>query len=322
MATDEFSLIERYFNWQDQPRFPPLQAIAIGIGDDAAVLNIPSGKQLVVSTDTLISGVHFPEDTAPHAIGHKALAVNLSDLAAMGADPAWFTLALTLPDVNERWLEDFSQGLKSLANQHHVYLVGGDTTRGTLSITIQAMGWVDKHQAVTRSGARHQDRIYVSGHPGDAAAGLAVLQQRLYLNPHDASECVSRLEYPKPRHSVSRLMRRFSSTCIDVSDGLVADLSHILTASQVGAVLNPETLPFSSVLKKLRKHRALEYALTGGDDYELLFTIKARDEFRFLELVESRDLTVTCIGYIDKYRRGISFEPELDFKLPQGYRHF
>lgn len=318
---DEFSLIEKYFNWKNVSNALSAKSISIDIGDDAAVLNVPEKKQLVVTTDTLIAGVHFPVDTSPHAIGHKSLAVSLSDLAAMGADPAWFTLALTLPEVNEHWLEEFSVGLKTLAEQYAVQLVGGDTTKGELSITIQAMGWVDPEQVLTRSGAQHQDKIYVSNTLGDAAAGLGVLQEKLFLDPYDATECVSQLEYPQPQHSLSRLVRGFATSCIDVSDGLVNDLQHILKTSRVGVTLNTNKIPLSHVLKKLEKDKALAYALSGGDDYELLFTIKPRDEFRFLELVEKRGLKVTCIGMVDEGSDGVKFEPHFDLES-SGYKHF
>jgi thiamine-monophosphate kinase len=318
---DEFSLIDKYFNWNIRTNALSAKTTLLGIGDDAAVLGVPEKKQLVVTTDTLIAGVHFPVDTSPHAIGHKSLAVSLSDLAAMGADPAWFTLALTLPEVNEQWLEEFSVGLKTLAEQYAVQLVGGDTTKGELSITIQAMGWVDPEQVLTRSGAQHQDKIYVSNTLGDAAAGLGVLQEKLFLDPYDATECVSQLEYPQPQHSLSRLIRGFATSCIDVSDGLISDLQHILKASNVGAKVNVSKIPRSSVLKKLDKKKAFSYALAGGDDYELLFTIKSRDEFRFLEFVEKRDLKVTCIGEINEGYEGIEFEPTFDLES-HGYKHF
>jgi thiamine-monophosphate kinase len=318
---DEFSLIEKYFNWNVETKTLSSKAVVLGVGDDAAVLKLPEKKQLVVTTDTLISGVHFPVDTSPHAIGHKSLAVSLSDLVAMGADPAWFTLALTLPEVNEPWLEEFAGGLRVLAEQYAIQLVGGDTTKGELSITIQAMGWVDSEQVLTRSGAQHQDKIYITNTLGDAAAGLAVLQETLFLDPYDATECVSQLEYPQPQQSLSRLIRGFASSCIDVSDGLINDLQHILKASNVGASVNTNKIPLSPVLNKLENNKALSYALSGGDDYQLLFTIKPRDEFRFLELVEKRGLKVTCIGEIDEKLDGVVFEPALTIEV-SGYKHF
>ena len=182
----EFDLIEKYFTWEGSTSSVDTQTnVAVGIGDDAAVLNIPKLTQLVTSIDTLISGVHFPENTPPKAIGHKALAVNLSDLAAMGATPEWFTLALTLPDVNHEWLSEFSAGLKALAQQFNIMLVGGDTTRGPLSISIQVMGFVESNHALLRSGANTGDKIYVTGTLGDAAVGLQTIKNKLSLSSND-----------------------------------------------------------------------------------------------------------------------------------------
>jgi thiamine-monophosphate kinase len=314
---DEFSLIERYFTWANPPK-----SVTQSVGDDAAILNLPQKQQqLVVSVDTLISGVHFPKDTAPHAIAYKALAVNLSDLAAMGAEPAWFTLSLTLPDIDNEWLREFSEGLKSLAEQHNIFLVGGDTCRGALSISIQVMGFVDTDKALLRSTAQHGDKIYVTGTLGDAAAGLAVLQNNLFLEPQDAAECVSQLEYPQPRNAISRLLRGFASSCIDLSDGLLADLQHILDASKMGAHINTHTIPLSPILKKLHHDKALELALTGGDDYELLFTLSPLKAYQLKPLIRSRKLVMRCIGTIDQSIKHIELQPNIKFPT-QGYQHF
>ena len=313
---DEFSLIERYFTWANPPK-----SVTKSVGDDAAILNVPQKQQLVVSVDTLISGVHFPPETAAHAIAHKALAVNLSDLAAMGAEPAWFTLALTLPDIEHEWLSEFSAGLKSLAEQHNIFLVGGDTCRGPLSISIQVMGFVTTDKALLRSTAQHGDKIYVTGTLGDAAAGLAVLQNNLFLEPADVADCVSQLEYPQPRNAISRLLGGFASSCIDLSDGLLADLQHILTASQVGAHINTHTIPLSPILKKLHRDKALELALTGGDDYELLFTLSPLKEYQLKPLMRSRNIAMRCIGTIDQSIHHIELQPDVK-TLRQGYQHF
>ncbi len=198
----EFELIREYFFWQQAP-----DSVRISVGDDAAVLRLPPAKELVVSVDTFNAGIHFPLETAPHAIGYKALAVNLSDLAAMGAEPAWFTLALSMPAADKAWVGEFARGMRELAQQHGIFLIGGDTTRGALSITIQVMGWVEPGQALLRSGAQHGDLICVSGTLGDAAAGLAVVQQRLAL-PADAAEfCIQRLNYPTPRVALGNILR-------------------------------------------------------------------------------------------------------------------
>ena len=313
---DEFSLIEKYFTWNKPPK-----SIALGVGDDAALLNTPINKQLVVSVDTLVAGVHFPEETDAHAIAHKALAVNLSDLAAMGADPAWFTLSLTLPEADDEWLSEFSEGLKSLADRHDIFLIGGDTSRGSLSITIQVMGFVEKNKALLRSGANHGDKIYVTGNLGDAAAGLAAIQGDLFFDPNDTAECVSKLEYPQPCNHISRSIRGFASACIDISDGTLADLQHILKASKLGAIINTDKIPLSPVLQKLDRIKALELALTGGDDYQLLFTLSPLKEFQLLSIAESRKLSISCIGTVDKSIHGIQLTPDLSLEQT-GFTHF
>lgn len=309
----EFNLIQKYFTWDNPP-----SDVAISVGDDAAVMDIPVGQQLVTSIDTLVSGVHFPENTAPSAIGHKALAVNLSDLAAMGAIPKWFTLALTIPEIDEAWLNDFSKGLKSLAQQYHCFLIGGDTTRGPLSITIQVMGLVDKGKALLRSGAMHGDKIYVTGTLGDAVAGLHGIQGGLKLSQQDSDYCQKRLNNPTPRLVESELIKSFATSCIDLSDGLLQDLSHVLEASEVGAVLNLPELPFSPVLKNLGIEVATNMVLKGGDDYELLFTIPAIKELQFLEAINKK---VTCIGVVTKEKLIITDEAGKHL-ISSGYNHF
>ena len=300
----EFDLIARYFSWGDDFNKSLAQGIALGVGDDAAVLDVPAGRQLVASIDTLISGVHFPENTAADAIGHKALAVNLSDLAAMGATPAWFTLALTLPEINTDWLDGFSQGLRTLAQQHRIALVGGDTTQGPLSISIQAMGFADIGKAMLRSGAKAGDRLYVTGSLGDAAAGLQAYLDNLALAETDRRFCRKRLDYPQARLAESRIIKDYASSCIDVSDGLLQDLRHILQASsgngvKLGAKLDSRKLPLSAALKRLDQNLARQYALSGGDDYELLFTISRQKEALFLEAMSRHELAgVSCIGEI------------------------
>ena len=312
----EFSLIQKYFTWDKPPKF-----LDVGVGDDAAVLTPPENKQLVISVDTLVAGVHFPEETEAHAIAHKSLAVNLSDIAAMGADPAWFTLSLTLPSIDDDWISEFSGGLKELADQYNIFLIGGDTSRGPLSITIQVMGFVEKNKALLRSGAQHGDKIYVTGTLGDAAAGLKVIQDKLFFEPHDATECISQLEYPQPRNNISRLIRGFASSCIDISDGTLADLQHILDASGMGASININSLPLSSALKKLDPNKAQELALTGGDDYELLFTLSSLKEYQLTAISQHRKTPITCIGRIDRSITGIKLTPNIEF-AHTGFQHF
>lgn len=318
----EFDVITRYFSWDAASA----NNIVLGVGDDAAVLDVPTGKQLVTSIDTLISGIHFPKNTPAEAIGHKALAVNLSDLAAMGASPAWFTLALTLPEINTDWLEGFSRGLKTLAQQHGIALVGGDTTRGPMSISIQVMGLVDKGQALLRSGANVGDKIYVTGTLGDAAAGLQTILNKLTLATDDQGFCQACLNKPKPRLQEAALIKDFASASIDISDGLLQDLSHILSASRVGAKLDTRVLPLSSILSKMEKSQAMHFALSGGDDYELLFTIPQQKEAKFLRAIHNEQnlAALSCIGTITDQFNSIvdSTGKNNPLLTPTGYNHF
>lgn len=261
----------------------------VDIGDDAAVLDIPAGHQLVVTTDTLNSGVHFFSDMPAHAIGHKALAVNLSDLAAMGADPCWFFLALSLPAPDELWLADFSTGMGALAARSDVRLAGGDTTRGPLSITITALGVVPSGASLTRSGARDGDLVVVSGTPGLARRALEDLGKG--RNP-SAGE-MRPLYYPEPRLGLAHLLRGKASACIDLSDGLAADLGHVLAASGVAAVLDAEKLPGRDTLP-------LAYQLAGGDDYELCFCLSQRDSRDLPAWREALGVPLTVIGRIHR----------------------
>lgn len=292
---NEFELISRYFSHQ-----PVVRAdVALGIGDDAAILTVPPGQQLVVSTDMLVAGVHFPDNTDVASIGHKSLAVNLSDLAAMGATPAWFTLNLSLPQVDTVWMEQFCKGLFELARSNNVALVGGDTTRGPLTIGIQIMGLVPDGQALRRSGAQSGDRIYVTGFLGEAALGLHVAQKQIQLPGEFTVNVLSRFNRPLPRVSAGIELRGLASACIDVSDGLIADLGHILAASDVGARIHLKRLPLSPAYDVAFQQIGWDTALAGGDDYELCFTIPADLESEF-RLASAR-MGVTCshIGDIE-----------------------
>ena len=255
--------------------FPQHAEVILGIGDDAALCTIPAGMHLVTAVDTLVSGIHFPSDTTAFDIGYKALAVNLSDLAAMGALPQWMTLALTCPHSESTWLEEFTHGLLPLATQHQVSLIGGDTTAGHLTVTIQVSGWTPAGQALLRGGAQVGDNIYVTGTLGDAGLGLlAGVQHKLFL-PLTAQQFVkNRLNRPTPRVSEGLALRGIAHSAIDISDGLAADLGHILTASGVGACIEVENLPLSPVLRQyVSQQHAATLALSAGDDYELCFTV-------------------------------------------------
>lgn len=271
-VNSEFSLIEHYFQLLTSER----QDVLLGIGDDCALLQCPTEHVLAVSIDTLVEGVHFFADVDPETLGHKSLAVSLSDLAAMGAKPAWFTLALTLPEIDEAWLKGFSQGLAKLAKQHNIQLVGGDTTRGPLAISIQAHGFVKPEKAMKRSGAKLEDIIYVTGTLGDAGAALQLKLNQWdddNLTSEDQAYLQQRLELPTPRVEMGQELTNVASSAIDISDGLLADLRHILDKSQIGARLDLSQLPISSVLTKISRKMAESLALESGDDYELCFTV-------------------------------------------------
>lgn len=270
MSLGEFSLIERYFT----PR-QHRGDVALGVGDDAALLQVPPGHQLVACVDTLVAGRHFPGETAADAIGYKSLAVNLSDLAAMGAEPAWATLALTLPESDSDFVAAFAAGFFRLADEHDVELVGGDTVRGPLSVTVQLHGVVPEGQALLRSGARPGDDIYVTGSLGDAGAGLRLCQGGQCADDEAAAQLQRRLDYPTPRIREGISLRGIASAAIDISDGLLADLGHVLERSGCGAELEPAHLPLSAAMEQCVAESDERYALalSAGDDYELCFTV-------------------------------------------------
>jgi thiamine-monophosphate kinase len=319
----EFELIARLRERCASPRAD----VRVGIGDDGAVLRVPRGQQLVVAMDTLVEGVHFPRATAPSDIAWKALAVNLSDLAAMGATPAWVTLALTLPRAWPRWLDEFATGFAQLARAHGVSLVGGDTTRGPLTLTVQAHGFVPPGAALLRSAARVGDAIYISGTLGDAAAGLAIAQHRLSrVRKNDAAWLCARLNRPTPRVALGLALRGLAHAAIDVSDGLCADLTHVLDASRVGAEIELAQLPSSAALRRAVPDaaRRARWQLAGGDDYELCFTAPNRARARIEALARRLHVPLTRIGTITR-RRGLRVLGADGAELPLrelGYVHF
>lgn len=317
---NEFELIARYFARQPVAR----RDVALGIGDDAAVLDVPPGQQLVVSTDMLVAGVHFPENTDAVSIGHKSLAVNLSDLAAMGATPAWYTLNLSLPQADPGWLESFCQGMFELARLHGVALVGGDTTRGPLTIGIQIMGLVPHGQALKRTGARSGDRIYVTGLLGEAALGLRVAQGQLKLPDEYLANVLTQLNRPVPRVAAGIRLRGLASACIDISDGLAADLGHILAASAVGARLHLKRLPVSPAYDSAFEQVGWQTALAGGDDYELCFTIPPAQETAFRKASAHFGVACSYIGDIEAEAglRIVDEQGGLYRPGPSGFDHF
>jgi thiamine-monophosphate kinase len=288
----EFDLIARYFN-------RPTQHTLLGVGDDAALLALTPGHELAASTDTMVEGVHFFPDAEPDSLGYKALAVNLSDLAAMGATPKWAMLALTIPKADEAWLEDFAHGFFALAAEHDVDLIGGDTARGPRNICVQIMGEVPHGRALRRDGAKVGDDVWVSGHVGDAAAAVAHLKGDLRLRGSLLSHCLARLNRPAPRVALGRLLVGVANSAIDISDGLVADLGHICERSAVGAAIEFAAVPCSAELMPLRGHALVTRAiLTGGDDYELCFTAVVERRSEIEALSGQAGLALTRIGSI------------------------
>ncbi|MBV8144713.1 MAG: thiamine-phosphate kinase [Gammaproteobacteria bacterium] len=320
MPLSEFALIERYFRACGAERAD----VTLGVGDDAALLQVAPGCELVAATDTLVAGVHFPAGSPADSIGHRALAVNLSDLAAMGARPAWALLALTLPEADEAWLGAFARGLGELALTHGVALVGGDTTRGPLTITVQLLGSVPAGRALTRAGARAGDVLFVSGTCGDAAAGLAIEQRRLTGAAEARNWLRGRFLYPTPRVALGEQLRGLASACVDVSDGLLADAGRLAGASHVGAELAWSELPLSEPLVTLLgERRARELALSGGDDYELCFAVPPERLARLLAQLPPPQWRYTRIGALRAAPGAVVVRDGTVMEFSHsGYEHF
>lgn len=292
--------------------------VRLGIGDDAAVLELPAGHQLVAATDTLNAGIHFPLDTAPFDIGYKCLAVNLSDMAAMGAKPRWALLSLSLPEANPEWVSLFAAGFKSLASTHGVSLVGGDTTSGPLSVSLTALGVIEPGTQLTRGGASPGDLIVVSGTVGGAARVLELMQAGKPVKEQHL------LDRPQPRVELGQALGGYASACIDISDGLLADLGHVLKASACGARLDIEKLPRSCVLDGLEDTLRWQYQLSGGDDYELLFTLPRLHEEMIARWLQTPGIELSIIGEIEPGEGircigpdGVEYDPQ-----NAGFEHF
>lgn len=317
MPLAEFGLIDRYFRGKG----PNLDSTLLGIGDDCAVLWPPASQKLLVTTDTLVENTHFFANMDSERLGYKALAVSLSDLAAMGAKPMWITLSLTMPSANERWLEAFSKGFCELAAQYRVQLVGGDTTQGPLSITVQAIGTAFEKKILLRSAAKPGDRVYVTGVLGDAGLALKYLKDQKKACPPALQE---RLERPQPRIEAGQLIGGLANACIDISDGLVADLGHILLASKVGATVDWKLIPLShSVREYIEQSLDSRLPVCAGDDYELCFTVPAEHEEELKNKVSTLSYPCSRVGIIDE-QPGIRFknvDPGFTTQL-NGYEHF
>ncbi|GIU37830.1 thiamine-monophosphate kinase [Shewanella colwelliana] len=316
----EFKVIERFFTQRGQAR----RDVELNIGDDCALVNPAINKSIAISCDTLVENVHFFADMPAKALGYKSLAVNLSDLAAMGAEPAWMTLAITLPEIDEDWLADFSDGLSEAAQYYGVALVGGDTTRGPKSITITINGQVPTGKALTRGGAKNGDWIYVTGTLGDSALGLDILRGKQNIEGEYGEYFIQRHYYPTPRVLAGQALRSLASSAIDLSDGFVSDIGHILKQSGVGAIVDVAQLPLSVAMQaSVGSEQALGYALTGGEDYELLFTVPESQRGALETALAHSGVSFKQVGQVstgDKLRLlqdGEPFSPQ-----NYGFEHF
>ncbi len=326
---NEFELINRYFkrsNTACVDNESTGNRVDVGIGDDCAVVNVAAGEQLALSIDTLVEGIHFPPNANPYDLAQRAFCVCMSDLAAMGAQPLWYTLALTLPEDDATWLDGFSQGMFSIADKYKCHLIGGNTTRGPLSISLQVHGSIPQGQAILRSGAKPGENIFVSGPLGDGAMGLAMIQHRVHVSEEARDYFYSRFYRPEPQVQLGMALRNVASAAIDISDGFLADLKHVCEASGVGAEIELGTLPNSQ--HRLAEHEFVEnenlaghwqqWMLSGGDDYQLCFTVPSDTDMR-------SDLLNTC-HHVGKITQNPSVVCKLDGQIVEpkkfGYQHF
>jgi thiamine-monophosphate kinase len=318
----EFELIRRFFSRRSGGQRDA--GVVLGIGDDAALLRVPKDAELVAAVDTIVCGRHFLDSTSPRSIGHRALAVNLSDIAAMGATPAWATLALTMPSADSSWLEEFAAGLLDLADEYGVELVGGDTTRGALTVSVQILGHVPQGRALRRDGAKAGDLLAVSGTLGDAAAGLAFLQRSAANSSAAVQALIRRFDFPAPRVHLGLAARGLASAAMDLSDGLVGDLPKLALASGLAAHVDVEKLPLSAALRSAADLRqARDWALAGGDDYELLFAISPGSFPALARSADQLNLTLTPIGDL-RAGAGVTWSLNGEDFAPgvSGYQHF
>ncbi len=317
----EFNLIDKYFSARQSQR----KDVHLSLGDDCAIVKAPENSRIAISTDTLVAGTHFLPEANPAWVAHKALASNISDLAAMGATPAWVSMALTLPTIDENWLKPFCDAFFELANYYNIQLIGGDTTKGPLSISLTVQGFVPDNKALTRSGANIGDWIYVTGELGDSKAGLSVILDDSKRNDPFAKELELRHYISHPRVLVGQALLDLASSAVDISDGVIADLGHILRRSQVSAAIDVSLLPVSKELMQFigSVSEAQKFALTSGEEYELCFTVPEQNKGSLESALAHCGCKVTCIGQIrpqgilELHHKG----KKLDWAL-EGYDHF
>ena len=316
---NEFEIIRRYFESKDLP-----VSVKLGVGDDGAIIHNDPGKNLVVATDTLVSGVHFPADSSACDIGYRSVVVNVSDIAAMGGKPEWMTLALSLSETNPEWLKGFSKGLFLAADEYSLNLIGGDLTKAEQNIiTIQMIGEVDTDAQLLRSNAQPGELLFVSGTLGDAAAGLEQFEKKVVLNQYN-KYLIERFFRPTARVDIGQAIMDYASSSIDISDGLIGDVKKIMSASDVGAILHIEDIPLSKeILKIYEPKKSQTFALSGGDDYELLFTAPAENLSKIMDISKEIDQKITHIGNITENKNlecrkeGVIYEYQ-----DEGYLHF
>ncbi len=319
----EQTLIQKYFSRHNAV----CENIEVSVGDDAAIVCPSSKKKLVVTTDTLNVGIHFYPDCKPEYIGHKSLAVNLSDIAAMGAKPLWATLSLSLPDINHDWLKMFSNGFYALADQYNLKLIGGDMVKGPLSVTIQIIGSIEANQELLRSNCEIDDLLYVTGYLGDAAFGLKLLQNNNHVDVHsnDKEYFLNRLNLPNPRLDIANNINSYAHAAIDISDGFIIDLQRMLTASNKGAEISLDKIPISTSMKKIIKNEDdMKELLTGGEDYELIFSISENDKNKLEAYSENEKIMLTEVGKIVKGSQISLTNNGIHTDIPQfkGFDHF
>lgn len=319
----EFELINSYF----VDRGPKRKDVILGVGDDAALTKVPEDNLLVVATDTMVEGIHFFKDAPAKSIGHKCLAVNLSDFAAMGAEPAWASIAMTLPNSDEAWIKEFTDGLFEIAEYYNVQIIGGDTTQGPLTVTVSIKGFIREEKALLRSGAKIGDWVYVTGQLGDAALTVSNKLGQVDLDANLAALSEQKFNYPSARIAAGHVLRHAATSAIDVSDGLIQDLAHILKASDVSAELFVDKLPISpSVKSMLPEEKAIELALIGGEDYELLFTLPEEQKAFLEQNATAMGVEYTCIGQIKGAANSniTLFKDGEPYPMPsrQGFQHF